>query len=92
VEVEPSVQHQPNPEPQIDENDRLWQHEQESLAAETLKQQQAEALKRFEERRLQESDPTPQVEKYTNPQHLEHLRSLCAEWGATMECLSLKKR
>lgn len=92
VEVESSVQHQPIPEPQVDENDRVWQREQESLIAETLKQQQAEALKRFEERRQQESDPAPQVEKHANPQHLEHLRSLCAEWGATMECQSLKKR
>jgi serine/threonine protein kinase len=93
VEMPAIIQEQPYyEEPQNDPNPQVWQLEQESLAADALKQQQAEALKRFEERRQQESDPTPQAEKYTNPQHLEHLRSLCAEWGATMDCQSLKNR
>lgn len=87
-----SIQYQPSPEPQIEQNDRAWQLEQERLAAEILKQQQVEALKRFEERHQQESDTPSQTEKYTNPQYLEHLHNLCAEWGATMECQSLKKR
>lgn len=92
VDRETPVQHQPNPEPPSDFNEGLRQLEQDRLATETQKQQQVEALKRFEERRQQESTSESQVETPVNAQHLEHLRSLCAEWGATMECQSLKMR
>lgn len=60
--------------------------EQEHQAAEELKQQQAAALKRFEERARQEANTPAQQSNQPDPRHLEHLRSLCAEWGATMEC------
>lgn len=64
----------------------------ERQAAEQLKQQQEAALKRFEERRRQEAEETAASSgKQAAPQHSEHMRSLCAEWGATMECQALRK-
>ena len=60
--------------------------EQERLAAEELKLQQAAALKRFEERRQQESPATIQASKTPENRSSEHMRSLCDEWGATMGC------
>ncbi|MCQ8105097.1 protein kinase [Methylomonas sp. SURF-2] len=55
----------------------------ERQEAEQLKQQQEAALKRFEERRRLEQ--AAQSDKQTESA-AEHMRSLCAEWGATMGC------
>ncbi len=53
-----------------------------SLSAEELNRQQAAALQRFEENsRRQKPDQPGRAEPQT-----EHLQSLCAEWGATMDC------
>lgn len=62
--------------------------EQERLAAEELKRQQAAALKRFEERQQQESPVMHRTKKTPEHQFSEHMRSLCDEWGATMDCPS----
>ncbi|MDD2737744.1 MAG: protein kinase [Methylomonas lenta] len=66
--------------------DRSRQRELERQASEELKQQQAAALKRFEERQRQESAPAQQGSKSLDATQKEHLRSLCDEWGATMDC------
>jgi hypothetical protein len=66
--------------------DRSRQRELERQASEELKQQQAAALKRFEERQRQESAPAQQSSKSLDAIQKEHMRSLCDEWGATMDC------
>jgi len=72
---------------QAEENDELaWRREQARQAAEELKQQQAAAMKRFEERQQLETSPAASQSHQDDQRHLEHLRSLCAEWGATMDC------
>lgn len=84
------IEHHESPAYLDQEEDMKPQQGQEPQVAEELKQQQAEALKRFEERRQQESNPRPQPANQPDPRHLEHLRSLCAEWGATMDCKDLR--
>lgn len=66
--------------------DRNRQREIERQASEELKQQQAAALKRFEERQRQETTPADKSLKPVDATQSEHLRSLCDEWGATMDC------
>lgn len=66
-------------------DDHAWWMEQVRREGEELKRQQAAALQRFEERRRQENAPKPQ-NPTQDARHLEHLRSLCDEWGATMDC------
>ncbi len=61
------------------------QREREREAAEALKQQQAAALRRFEEYRRQETSSPESIGEPAGPGQ-EHLRSLCDEWGATMDC------
>jgi serine/threonine protein kinase len=56
--------------------------ESDSLSAEELKRQQAAALRRFEENNQRQNPDQPGRAK---PQ-TGHLQSLCAEWGATMDC------
>lgn len=63
----------------------------ERMAAEELKRRQEAALQRFEERRRQETAASAPSVKPADSQQSEHLRSLCAEWGATMECQELRK-
>lgn len=72
------------------EETMLRAREQERRAAEELKQRQIEALKRFEESARRESQPVEQQSRQQDPSYSEHLRSLCAEWGATMDCKDLR--
>ncbi|MBS4049900.1 MAG: hypothetical protein KGZ69_01700, partial [Methylomonas sp.] len=74
-----------------DDTVRVQQRMRELHAAEALKQQQDAALQRFEERRRQETAASAPAAEKAKPLHLEHMRSLCAEWGATMECQELRK-
>lgn len=76
---------------QPDDTAPLQQRIREHQAAEELKQRQEAALQRFEERRRQETTATEPSGKKTDSPQLEHIRSLCAEWGATMECQELRK-
>ena len=66
--------------------DKIQQRELERQAAAELKQRQAAALKRFEERQKQETAPTSPSGHPADSRQSEHLRSLCDEWGATMDC------
>lgn len=59
--------------------------------AEELKQRQEAALQRFEERRRKETAAPETSGEAIDFQQSEHMRSLCAEWGATMECQELRK-
>ncbi|QPK63486.1 serine/threonine protein kinase [Methylomonas sp. LL1] len=70
--------------------DNAHQRELERQAAEELKRQQAAALQRFEERQRQQAGPLPANPKQPDPRQMEHLRSLCAEWGATMDCENVR--
>ena len=77
------------PEPIVsvdDDADRNQRRVLERQAQEALKQQQAAALKRFEERQRPDAGPAQQSSKLTDSRQSEHLRSLCDEWGATMDC------
>jgi serine/threonine protein kinase len=76
---------------QPDDAEPAQQRLSERQAAEALKQRQEAALQRFEERRRQEFAVSVPPVKQTDSQQSEHIRSLCAEWGATMECLELRK-
>jgi len=62
----------------------------ETISAEELRKHQEAALKRFEElHRQEQSSPTDRgKDKAYDPDRSEHLRSLCSEWGATMDCRS----
>jgi len=75
-----------------DTDDELaWRREQARMAAEELKRLQAAAMRRFEERKQNDEVPfDPQPQQQDDPRHLEHLRSLCAEWGATMGCKEIQ--
>lgn len=65
------------------------QRERERAAAEELKQQQAAALRRFEAYR--KNDMSEKEESADSDElRQEHLRSLCNEWGATMDCQNIK--
>lgn len=76
------------PPAELDEEvDWTRQRELERIAAEELRRRQEAALRRFEERERQESIPSPPVSPQ-DPRQQEHLRSLCDEWGATMDCRS----
>lgn len=68
------------------EDEATLRLQQARRAAEELKQQQDAALRRFEERRQQEEHAMERLAQQPDPRHIEHLRSLCAEWGATMDC------
>jgi hypothetical protein len=63
----------------------------ERRVAEELKQRQEAALQRFEERRRKETAAPETSGEAIDFQQSEHMRSLCAEWGATMECQELRK-
>lgn len=70
---------------QNDEIDWSAQRMREREAAETLRQQQEAALKRFEEYHRQTAPAT--VRPHESETHeLEHLQRLCDEWGAMMDC------
>lgn len=72
------------------EEGEIGRLEQARRAAQELKQQQDAALQRFEERRRQEENATDRLPQQPDPRHIEHLRSLCAEWGATMDCQDIR--
>lgn len=81
------------PRQELDQNSPPWlepemhqQQEIERQAREQLKQQQDAALLRFEAQARQEALAKPAVSEQIDPRQAEHLRSLCDEWGATMEC------
>jgi serine/threonine protein kinase len=82
VEIPDSASHQ-YPESNAE---RTQQRESEPITAEELKAMQEAALKRFEERHRQEAAATSAKQVVSDPDHSEHLRSLCSEWGATMDC------
>ncbi|AEF99430.1 serine/threonine protein kinase [Methylomonas methanica] len=82
---------QPDLSLQPDDTKLNLQRITERQAAEALKRQQEAALQRFEERRRQETAASAPSVKTTDSQHSEHLHSICAEWGATMECQELRK-
>ena len=84
--------HQPSDTPKYPDNaeeDRVLLREEARQAAEDLKQQQAAALKRFEEMQ-QDETPSARQSQRDDPRQLEHLRSICEEWGATMDCKGLQ--
>lgn len=64
------------------------QRQLERQSADELKHQQAAALQRFESRNHAEQPIPAASQKMDNsdPRHAEHLRNLCEEWGATMNC------
>ncbi len=82
-----SNSHQDQDNAEVEKARRL---EQALRAAEELKQQQDAALKRFEERWQQEDRARDRLSPQQDPRHVEHLRSLCAEWGATMDCQQMQ--
>lgn len=66
------------------------QIEQErQIAAEEFKRQQAAALKRIEES-MRQSPSQPINPNQPDARQTEHLRSLCSEWGATMDCKDIQ--
>ncbi len=72
---------------ELDEDvDWMRQRELERIAAEELRRQQEAALRRFDERERRESIQSPPPISPQDPRQQEHLRSLCDEWGATMDC------
>ncbi len=91
--VQTTLTTQPQPMLQPATNETVMQDEalmvqaRQAEAAE-LKRQQAAALQRFEENNRQQS--LPAQEKQPDARQSEHWRSLCAEWGATMECGNIK--
>ncbi|WP_150050341.1 MULTISPECIES: serine/threonine protein kinase [Methylomonas] len=60
--------------------------EQERIAAENLKSRQEAALRRFEEQERRQKHHSSASSQNSMPEQNDHLRSLCAEWGATMDC------
>lgn len=60
-------------------------YQEPTIGAEELKRHQQAALQRFEERRRQEAASGPAVDDQ-DVRLRGNLRSLCSEWGATMEC------
>lgn len=75
----------------VDDAEPFRQSASERQAAEELKQRQEAALQRFEERRRKESVAPETSVKEIESRQSERMRSLCAEWGATMECQELRK-
>jgi len=60
--------------------------EQERIEAENLMRQQDAALQRFEEQEHQQKQHSSAPSPKPIEEQSDHLRSLCAEWGATMGC------
>lgn len=67
------------------------QWEQPAISAEELKSHQEAALQRFEDRRRQDTAASLRAEE-VEKQRGKQLRSLCAEWGATMDCNDVEAR
>lgn len=69
------------------DTEQATQQDNETISAEELRKHQEAALRRFEELHRQEhATVDKEKDKAADSERSEHLRSLCSEWGATMDC------